>query len=311
MRLRTILFRIIMYTCNVLLFTSAMLTTVSAQGERIVGGYDALPNAWPSTAALMWNQNQRCGGSLIDPNWVLTAAHCVDGSNLPDSVVLGRLDLRNSDGENIKINDIIIHPDFNRNTLDNDIALIHLSNPSIQEPASLIFKDKMQALNSGNVLTVVGWGYLLEGGSSSDVLQQVDVEFISQSICNASDWYDGAVTNNQFCAGIDIGGKDSCQGDSGGPIFTQVNGASVQTGIVSWGRGCARSKKPGVYTRIANYLSWINSVKDRYNKHLTHLCQVVINNSYRSACYKFLFQLCHYVLLLNIINSIRYNGFMI
>ena len=237
---------------------------------RIVGGYSINSSDWPSTVALMWGDEQGCGGSLVAPTWILTAAHCI-GSGGPNAVVLGRTKLSNTaEGQRIEIDSSIIHPGYDALTADNDIALIHLTQPSKLKPAFLVTPPSMAIIDPMELMTVVGWGHLTEGGFASDILQEVDVEFISRNVCNSSGWYgdnpDDYVTTNQFCAGFDQGGKDSCQGDSGGPIF--IAGPSdviVQTGIVSWGEGCAREKRPGVYTRVANYIGWIKQNVPEFN----------------------------------------------
>ena len=241
------------------LFISPLLLAEDIE-SRIVGGYGVSSEDWPSTAALMWGDEQRCGGSLITPNWVLTAAHCFDFDD-PDAVFLGRINLNAAGGHRIEINNIIVHPAYNPSTVDNDIALIHLSEPSREKPAFLVTSPSMEIIGPTELMTVVGWGSLFDGGFTSSILQEVDVEFISRNVCNSNGWYGDTqenVTTNQFCAGFDQGGKDSCQGDSGGPIFiASASDVVLQTGIVSWGIGCALEKRPGVYTRVANYIGWI------------------------------------------------------
>ena len=105
-------------------------------------------------------------------------------------------------------------------------------------------------------MTTMGWGYTKEGsGQTSNVLMEVDVPVVDQKRCKKS--Y-SQVTQNQICAGYQKGGKDSCSGDSGGPLyFTQPNDVPLQTGIVSYGRGCARPDFYGVYTRVSSYIDWI------------------------------------------------------
>ena len=240
-----------------------------ANDTRIIGGKDAKSGAWPFAVFFMHHGDNQCGGSLIAPEWVLTAAHCIGSEdNNPNEVVLGLIDLTTEEGERIGVDKIFVHPAFipnDNSNLDNDIALIHLKEPSKQKPVSLITPAGMSNVESSNtVLTVIGWGLLSTTLNPPDfqpdisaILQQVNVEFISRTICNGTDWYNGDITPNEFCAGFELGGKDSCGGDSGGPILVNDSGVVKQVGIVSWGSGCAEEKKPGVYTRIANYNGWI------------------------------------------------------
>ena len=240
-----------------------------ANDTRIIGGKDAQSGAWPFAVFFMHHGDNQCGGSLIAPEWVLTAAHCIGSEdNNPNEVVLGLIDLTTEEGERIGVDKIFVHPAFipnDNSNLDNDIALIHLKEPSKQKPVSLITPAGMSNVESSNtVLTVIGWGLLSTTLNPPDfqpdisaILQQVNVEFISRTICNGTDWYNGDITPNEFCAGFESGGKDSCGGDSGGPILVNDSGTVKQVGIVSWGSGCAEERKPGVYTRIANYNGWI------------------------------------------------------
>ncbi|XP_078594325.1 trypsin-3-like [Branchiostoma floridae x Branchiostoma japonicum] len=226
--------------------------------DRIIGGTEANPGSWPWMVSLQDNGFPFCGGTLINREWVLSAAHCrINARRL--IVIAGDHNLATNEGteQAIRAERVIAHPDYNPHTLDNDIMLIKLSTPatinSRVSPACL--PGQGQHVSDGTRVTITGWGNTLTSGSNyPNELYQVTVPTIATSTCNAADSYAGEVTNNMFCAGFMNGGKDSCQGDSGGPV---VNSGTVY-GVVSWGYGCALEGYPGVYVKVANYVNWIN-----------------------------------------------------
>jgi transmembrane serine protease 9 len=202
---------------------------------------------------------QFCGGSVIAAQWILTAAHCVENT-APQAIRIfsGSIDL-NSPEPLAEVQDIKVHERWNAATMENDIALLKLAAPLALRP------DKVTAVqvaaNSpvpGDLVYVTGWGATSEGGAGSIRLQKVVVPVVRLAQCNARDFYNGAILAGMVCAGV--GGKDSCQGDSGGPLTDAVAGASpIQFGVVSWGIGCARPNKPGVYTDVAHFADWIRT----------------------------------------------------
>ena len=162
----------------------------------------------------------------------------------------------NSGGLTARLSNIFVHENYDSWTIDNDIALLRTSAPlslGSTNAQAISLPSQGSDVSSGNV-QVSGWGYLVEnGGTLPSALQIVDVNVVDRETCNNA--Y-GDITNNMFCAGdLQNGGLDACQGDSGGPVVQ--NGQLV--GAVSWGYGCARPGYPGVYTRVANYVNWVNS----------------------------------------------------
>lgn len=235
---------------------------VESSTSQIVGGAQSAPNAWPGTVALFSNGDQVCGGALVADRWVLTASHCVEPSMGVDGgldhVVIGRQTLSSSAGETIAVDHAYRHPGFSMSTMNNDIALLHLASASSAPKTKLVAASQASTVTTGANVTVVGWGLTKETAwQSSNVLREVTIPIVSNAQCNT--WYanEGGVTDNQICAGLPQGGKDSCQGDSGGPLFMKIGSENIQVGLVSWGIGCARAHAPGVYTRISSYLTWL------------------------------------------------------
>ncbi|XP_061572576.1 trypsin-3-like [Cololabis saira] len=220
---------------------------------KIVGGYECPKNSVPHQVSLFDGYNF-CGGILLSDEWVLSAAHCRSKSNV--EVRLGEHDIWEPEGteQHIMSSMFIRHPDYNPRTQDSDIMLIKLS-----QPATLNSYVKPAALPSacgidGTLCQVSGWGSIRpsnEGSRFPHELQCLEVPLLSDDTCfNA---YPFQITENMICAGYLTGGKDSCQGDSGGPLICD---GEIQ-GVVSWGHGCALRNKPGVYTKVCNYVSWI------------------------------------------------------
>ena len=220
---------------------------------RIVGGANAGTADNPFQVALLVrgepnNFNaQFCGGTLVRQNFVVTAAHCSDFVRADQVQVLTGTMRLDGTGTRHNISRITIHPSWNNTTFDNDVAVWELATNENNIPfATLTTED---GPIGGNLLTS-GWGTLMEGGDRPIDLQSVTIPLVGRTNCNDANSYNGEITENMLCAGLDAGGRDSCQGDSGGPL-TRGNGNSVLTGIVSWGTGCARPNLFGVYTRVS------------------------------------------------------------
>ncbi|XP_047657794.1 trypsin-2-like [Tachysurus fulvidraco] len=220
------------------------------EDDKIVGGYECKPNSQPWQVSLNVGYHF-CGGSLINQNWVVSAAHCYQ-SRL--EVRLGEHNIKVKEGSEQFISSakVIRNPNYDSWNIDNDIMLIKLSQPatlnSYVQPVAL----PKSCPPAGTWCTVSGWGNTMSSTADSNKLQCLEVPIISDKDCNNS--YPGMITDSMFCAGYLEGGKDSCQGDSGGPV---VCNGELQ-GVVSWGYGCAEKNRPGVYCKVCIFTSWIS-----------------------------------------------------
>ncbi|XP_017722311.1 PREDICTED: trypsin-2 isoform X1 [Rhinopithecus bieti] len=228
----------------------ALIAAPFDDDDKIVGGYTCEENSVPYQVSLNSGYHF-CGGSLINEQWVVSAAHCY---KTRIQVRLGEHNIEVLEGTEQFINaaKIIRHPNYNRITLDNDILLIKLSSPAVINARVSTISLPTAPPAAGTECLISGWGNTLSSGADyPDELQCLDAPVLTQAECEAS--YPGKITSNMFCVGFLEGGKDSCQGDSGGPV---VSNGQLQ-GIVSWGYGCAQKNRPGVYTKVYNYVDWI------------------------------------------------------
>jgi len=233
----------------------------------IVGGDDAKQGELPYQVSQQWYGSYHvCGGSIIADQWILTAAHCVDGDDLDDNEFLaGQFNLNSPDGNEqlVGVEKIFVHEDYAQvgppYTLYGDIALVKLSSKltftDYVKPVELAPQDYAAETD----ILVSGWGATSEGGDGSYVLQKVQLPFVDDKTCDEMYLPDYTVLPQHICYGdVVSGGIDSCQGDSGGPLVEIKTNYLV--GIVSWGVGCAQKDHPGVNTEVSFYTDWVNNI---------------------------------------------------
>jgi trypsin len=228
-------------------------TLPRAARPRIVGGQPSAPGVWPFAAALQTKAGfQFCGATLISPSWVLTAGHCEVSPG--ELAVLDRVDLRQSNGEAIEINEVRTHEWYAAADIGWDVAVAHLSRPALTAPAGLAPSGWQ---GPGLLAEVVGWGLTSEYAQGTSPIQRdTQIPILAEEVC-AGAYRSFPAT--ALCAGYAEGGRDSCQGDSGGPLLVQQGAGWAVAGITSFGEGCARPGRPGVYTAVAAVRSWIDA----------------------------------------------------
>ncbi|XP_053546024.1 transmembrane protease serine 4-like [Bombina bombina] len=232
---------------------------------RIVGGTTTTIDKWPWQVSLQYMGQHTCGGSILNQRWILTAAHCfpkiqqqVDRWRVQYGVTTLTFTFAAA------VDKIFLHSQYILERKPYDIALIKLkSDLRFSESAKPVCLPGSNMIVPDNAqLWVTGWGHTSEGGVLASQLQEVAINKIPTALCNIE--YNNQIVESMLCAGRLSGGFDTCQGDSGGPLVMSGDSSSwVQVGIVSWGDGCGRKNKAGVYTSVPWYLDWIFGVMKR------------------------------------------------
>ncbi|MFE0727330.1 S1 family peptidase [Streptomyces antibioticus] len=224
--------------------------TAVAAPQPIVGGTTTTTTAYPFMMQITdASQNQFCGGTLVSPTKVVTAAHCMVGESTSSvRVVGGRTYLNGTNGTVSRVSRIWIHPNYTDATDGEDVAVLTLSTSMPYTTASYVTSSQTDLYAAGTTARVLGWGTTSQNGSSSNQLRTATVPIVSDSSC-ASSYGSDFVPSDMVCAGYSSGGVDTCQGDSGGPLLI----GGVLAGITSWGEGCAQAGHPGVYTRLTAF----------------------------------------------------------
>lgn len=227
--------------------------------DRIVGGGPAEMGTWPFIVRLKFGRNYLCGGSLIDGDTVLTAAHCCHGQRASGFEVFinDHFVFDDNDGQyKTTVKSLHYHKSFSWATFKNDVCILKL-----KDDVSHIINGLFPCMppsdfdfDAGSVCYVAGWGLTAETASLSPVLKSVDVEIFEDKRCEEMQAHSA---KEMICAGRFGGGKDACQGDSGGPLICEHHGRVILAGVTSWGIGCARAEHPGEWAKVSNYIDWI------------------------------------------------------
>ncbi|XP_043485155.1 chymotrypsin-2-like isoform X2 [Leptopilina heterotoma] len=240
----------LIFSILVTFLSSQLFVTAEDMDPKIVGGSLAKEGQFPYQVSLRKNNKHFCGGSIINENWILTAAHCLTGFNDSNIDVVAGTNTLDEGGVFYKSKKIIPHPNYSSILIRNDLGLIQLEK-------AIEFTDKIKSITLptddfskfGNSAVLSGWGTTSYPGKPPNELQHIFLTVIPQKECLSANF---RITNNNICT-LNKKGEGACHGDSGGPLVAD----DVQIGIVSWGKPCAKGQ-PDVFTRVYSYMNWIN-----------------------------------------------------
>ncbi|XP_061646933.1 tissue-type plasminogen activator-like [Phyllopteryx taeniolatus] len=240
--------------------------------HKIAGGSYVTARSQPWVAAIFYQRYKfLCGGSLIAPCWVLTAAHCFSNGERTNlqrmSVFLGKSAINETDDVNeqkFTVEKMILHQAYNETNYNNDIALLKIKSRNggcavrSETARTVCLPPPHTQLPAGSQCIIAGFGKEKYASFQySQYLKEAHVNLLSQSHCKKYPMYANLLTDNMFCAAGPNWSMDACKGDSGGPLVCETSGRLFQFGIVSWGIGCANENNPGVYTQLTKYNKWI------------------------------------------------------
>ncbi|XP_051911029.1 ovochymase-1 isoform X1 [Hippocampus zosterae] len=254
---------------------------------RIIGGQEAWAHSWPWQVSLRLATMPACGGAVLAPLWVVSAAHCFKRYNKASfwTVLAGKHDLDDPDEEGQQVlpialrhiaaaafafykradsaqvadvSAIVSHHRYRPGSKEFDVALLRLERALAFDRFVRPIRVWMAPLPTREKCTVTGWGATRENGPRVSRLQEVNVTVMTLDLCQS--YYKSRIRTRMFCAGREAGGVDACQGDSGGPLSCYDGGRYGLAGVVSWGVGCGWARKPGVYTKLQEHAAWIADV---------------------------------------------------
>ncbi|KFO38067.1 Serine protease 52, partial [Fukomys damarensis] len=234
--------------------------------SAVIGGDPANITEFPWQVGILDKGSHICGGSILSEWWILSASHCFENTNHSNlAIVHGTDNLEAEEVESVGVDLIIIHPDYDSAIYNNDIALLLLKTPLVFDVTRMpVHLSEVTDTQAWTTCWVTGWGVTSLTFTKTSKLQKVKLDLVQWEKCFH---IFPLFTTNMICAGSSEDGKDACQGDSGGPLVCRKKKKKkkkkkkntwYQLGIVSWGKGCAKKDLPGVYTKVSNYLPWIN-----------------------------------------------------